>query len=87
MPQSLKKRAAEMERRIAEHAEVVKRLLKEYRETARASGGAVKGTAQPRSRTRLLKKRLDVERATAEYVQLQKELDQLRSRMQTGKSS
>lgn len=87
MPQSLKKRAAEMERRVEEYAEVVKRLLREYRETARASGKSAKRTAQPLNRSRLLKKRLDVERANAEYMQLQRELDQLRSRMQARKSN
>jgi hypothetical protein len=67
----MKKRAAELERRVSERAEFVKKLLKEYRETARASS----------AHARLKKKRLDVERATAEYVRLQKELDRLRSEL------
>ena len=83
MPQSLKKRAAELERRIKERAEVVKRVLREYRETQRATAAAPR--AAPRERQRLLKKRLDVERANAEYIQLQKELDSIRSRMQARK--
>ena len=83
MPQSLKKRAAELELRIKERAEVVKRVLREYRETQRAS--ATRPKAATRERERLLKKRLDVERANAEYIQLQKELDSIRSRLQARK--
>ena len=83
MPQSLKKRAAELERRIKDRAEVVKRVLREYRETQRATTATLRGT--PRQRERLLKKRLDVERANAEYIQLQKELDSIRSRLQAQK--
>jgi hypothetical protein len=83
VPQSLMKRAAELERRIKERAEVVKRVLREYRETQRASTSRPK--AAPRERERLLKKRLDVERANAEYIQLQKELDSIRSRLQARK--
>lgn len=74
-------RASELERRIRERAEVVKQVLREYRETQRAAGSRV----VQRERARLLKKKLDIERANAEYIQLQKELDQLRTRMQTGK--
>lgn len=85
MPQSLKKRAAELEHRIKERAEVVKRVLREYRETQRASAAKPKGTPRTRERARLLKKRLDVERANAEYIQLQKELDLIRSRLQARK--
>ena len=83
MPQSLKKRADELERRIKERAEIVKRVLREYRETQRASASGPK--TAPRERARLLKKRLDVERANAEYIQLQKELDSIRSRLQARK--
>jgi uncharacterized membrane-anchored protein YhcB (DUF1043 family) len=79
--QNIKTRAAELERRIRERAEVVKQMLREYRETQRAA--ATKGVQ--RQRARLLKKKLDVERANAEYIQLQKELDQLRTRIQAGK--
>ena len=86
MRQTLKKRAAELEQRIKERAEVVKHMLREYRETQRASSATLKGTPQTRERARLMKKRLDVERANAEYIQLQKELDLIRSRMQTRKS-
>lgn len=86
MPQSLKKRAAELERQVRVRAEKVKRVLKEYRETQRASTAAAKGAARTRDRERLDKKRLAVERANAEYIQLQKELDRLRGRLQTGKS-
>lgn len=85
MPQSLKKRAAELEQRIKERAEAVKRVLKEYRETQRASAATLKGNPRTRDRARLMKKRLDVERANAEYMQLQKELDLIRSRMQARK--
>ncbi|MFP5260819.1 MAG: hypothetical protein ACLGJB_02805 [Blastocatellia bacterium] len=85
MPQSLKKRAAELERRIKERAEVVKRVLREYRETQRASSATHKGNRRTRDRARLLQKRLDVERANAEYIQLQKELDMIRSRLQAQK--
>lgn len=86
MPQSLKKRAAELEQRIKDRAEVVKRVLREYRETQRASSTATpKGAPRTRDRARLLKKRLDVERANAEYIQLQKELDLIRSRLQARK--
>ena len=86
MRQTLKKRAAELEQRIKERAEVVKRMLREYRETQRASSATLKATPQSRERARLLKKRLDVERANAEYIQLQKELDLIRSRMQARKT-
>lgn len=81
MPQNLKTRARELERRIRERAEVVKQVLREYRETQRAVGTR----AVQRERAKLLKKKLDIERANAEYIQLQKELDQLRTRMQAGK--
>ncbi|HEX5735374.1 MAG TPA: hypothetical protein VF131_21265 [Blastocatellia bacterium] len=82
MPHNLKKQAADLERRVKQRAETVKKVLREYRETVRASASAAKG-ASPRTRdkARLQKKRLDVERANAEYMQLQKELDHLRSRM------
>ena len=85
MPQSLKKRAAELEQRIKDRAEVVKRVLREYRETQRASTTTPKGAPRTSDRARLLKKRLDVERANAEYIQLQKELDSIRSRLQARK--
>jgi uncharacterized membrane-anchored protein YhcB (DUF1043 family) len=85
VPQSLKKRADELEQRIKDRAEVVKRVLREYRETQRASTATHKGTPRSRDRERLLKKRLDVERANAEYIQLQKELDLIRSRLQARK--
>ncbi|HKP85189.1 MAG TPA: hypothetical protein VJZ26_03775 [Blastocatellia bacterium] len=81
MRQSLKKRAAELEQRIKERAEVVKRVLREYRETQRASSATLKGTPRTREHVRLQKKRLDVERANAEYMRLQKELDLIRNRM------
>ncbi|HXG91586.1 MAG TPA: hypothetical protein VNN73_04360 [Blastocatellia bacterium] len=86
MPQSLKKRAAELEHLVRERAEIVKRVLKEYRETERASASKAKGTLHTRDRERLNRKRLDVERANAEYMQLQKELDRVRHRLQAGKS-
>jgi len=81
--QNLKIRAAELEQRIRERAEVVKQALREFRETQRASGS--RGLQRTRERSRLLKKKLDIEKANAEYIQLQKELDQLRTRMQAGK--
>lgn len=86
MPQSLKKRAAELERQVRVRAEKVKRVLKEYRETQRASTSAAKGSVRTHDRQQLDKKRLAVERANAEYIQLQKELDRLRVRLQAGKS-
>ena len=85
MPPSLKSRAADLERLVNERAEVVKRVLRDYRETARASAAAAKGSTHPRDRARLNRKRLIVEQANAEYIQLQKELDTLRSRMQVRK--
>jgi uncharacterized membrane-anchored protein YhcB (DUF1043 family) len=85
VPQSLKKRAAELEQRINDRAEVVKRVLREYRETQRANATPRKGAPRTGDRARLLKKRLDVERANAEYIQLQKELDMIRSRLQARK--
>ena len=85
MPQTLKKRAAELELRVKERAETVKKVLKEYRETMRASAPVAKGTPKPRARARLAKKQLDLERANAEYMQLQKELDNLRLRIQARK--
>ncbi len=80
MPQNLKKRTADLERRVKERAEVVKRVLRDYRESVRQSAAAAKGGASARG---LQKKRLDVERANAEYMQLQKELDSLRNQLQT----
>ena len=77
MAQNLKKRATELERRIEERAGEVKRVLREYREAVRA-GAAL-------SQARILKKRRDVERANAEYMELQKELDKLLSRMESRK--
>jgi hypothetical protein len=85
VPQNLKKRAAELERRVKERAEVVKQVLREYRESMRTTGGAAKGNPRQSDRARLLKKRRDVERANTEYMQLQKELDLLRTQMQMRK--
>ncbi|HWP45190.1 MAG TPA: hypothetical protein VNO14_18250 [Blastocatellia bacterium] len=85
MPQSLKKRAAELERRVSERAEFVKKLLKEYRETARVAARRAGGVSPVRDRALLDKKRLDVERANAEYIRLQKELDRLRSELRASK--
>ena len=81
MPQSLKSRAADLERLVRERAEVVKKVLRDYRETVRATSSEQKGSARPRDRARINRKRLIVERANAEYMQLQKELDKLRSRI------
>ena len=86
MPQNLKKQAADLERQVKQRAETVKKVLREYRETLRASSSTAKGASpRVRDKARVLKKRLDVERANAEYMQLQKELDHLRSRMQARK--
>lgn len=85
MPQTLKKRVAELELRVKERAETVKQVLKEYRETARATTPVTRGTPKSRTRARLAKKQLDLERANAEYMQLQKELDSIRSRIQARK--
>jgi uncharacterized membrane-anchored protein YhcB (DUF1043 family) len=86
VPHNLKKQAADLERRVKQRAETVKKVLREYRETVRASASTAKGTPpRVRDKARVLKKRLDVERANAEYMQLQKELDHLRSRMQARK--
>ena len=85
MPQSLKSRAADLERLVRERAEVVKKVLRDYRETVRATSVTPKGSARPRDRARINRKRLIVERANAEYMQLQKELEKLRSRMQARK--
>jgi hypothetical protein len=82
---SLKKRAAELEQLVRERAEVVKRVLKEYRETQRTSAARARGAVRTHERALLNKKKHDLERANAEYIQLQKELDQLRHRLQTGK--
>ena len=77
---SVNKRAAELERLVKESAETVKNVLRDYRDTVRASSVKTKGS--PRSeRARLDKKRLSVERANAQYMRLQKELERLRSRM------
>jgi hypothetical protein len=81
----LKSRAADLERMVRERAEVVKKVLRDYRETVRATSVAQKGSARPRDRARINRKRLIVERANAEYMQLQKELEKLRSRMQSRK--
>lgn len=83
VPRSIQKRTAELERRVRERAEAVKQVLREYRETMRASSTAAKG--RPTGRARLNRKRQDVERANAEYMQLQKELDRLRDQSQARK--
>ncbi len=83
VPQSLKKRAAELELRVKERAELVKKALREYREIMRAASRAKEG--RQRASARLNKKRLHVERANAEYIQLQKELEQVRMRLQARK--
>jgi len=85
VPHNLKKQAADLERRVKQRAEAVKKVLREYRETVRASAAAKGASPRVRDKARLQKKRLDVERANAEYMQLQKELDHLRSRMQARK--
>lgn len=85
MPQSLKKRAAELELKVKERAEVVKKVLREYREVARASGTVYLKKQPSQAETQLLRKRRAVERANAEYMQVQKELDLLRLRMQARK--
>ena len=84
MPQNLKKRAAELERQVKDCAEMVKQVLREYRETQRASA-RLDQSPPARLRARLLRKRRDVERANAEYMALQKELDLIRSRLQARK--
>lgn len=84
MPPTLKQRAAELEALVKERAELVKKVLKDYRETVRATSRISKGTAiKPRDRARLAQKQVALERANAEYMKLQKELDSLVSRMQT----
>jgi uncharacterized membrane-anchored protein YhcB (DUF1043 family) len=85
VPQTLQKRAADLEMRVKETAEIVKKVLKEYRESVRATSRISKGTPKSRERARLAKKQLDLERANAEYIQLQKELETLRSRLQARK--
>jgi hypothetical protein len=84
VPQSLKQRATELERQVKEYAETVKRVLSEYRETQRAST-RLDPSPPARARARLLRKRRDVERANAQYMALQKELDSIRNRMQVRK--
>ena len=83
MPQSLKRRATELERRVKERAEEVKRVLKEYREAMRAGGADSIEKLKTAERKRILRKRLDVERANAEYLELQKELDLILSRIKS----
>ena len=69
---------------MKERAELVKKVLKEYREMARTTAQVSKGaTLKPRDRTKLAQKQLALERANAEYMQLQKELETIISRMQT----
>ena len=70
-----------------ERAETVKRVLKDYRESVRANAETLKGVPRTSDRERLKKKRLDVERANAEYMQLQKELENLREQLQTRKEN
>jgi hypothetical protein len=74
----LKKQEAELERMVRESAQDVKQKLGEYRNSFRSIAPGT-ATARPRP-PKLEKKRLDVERATSEYVRLQKELDSLRNR-------
>jgi hypothetical protein len=83
----LKKKTAELERLVTERAETVKRVLKEYRESVRENAATLKGVPRTGDRERLKKKRLDVERANAEYMRLQKELENLRAQVQTRKEN
>ena len=46
VPPSLKSRAADLERLVNERAEIVKRVLRDYRETARASADAAEGSTR-----------------------------------------
>lgn len=87
MPHNTKKQAAELERLVKERAETVKRVLKEYRESVRESAPTLKGAPRASERARLNQKRRDVERANAEYMQLQKELEKLRARLQARKQN
>lgn len=64
-------RAAELERLVAESAELLKRALREYREAIRARPGAKS----------LDRKRRLLERASAQYLLLRKELEQLRDEL------
>ena len=61
----------------------VKRVLKEYREVMRAGEAVSTEKLRAAERKRILRKRLDVERANAEYLELQKELDLILSRMKS----
>jgi len=87
VPQNLKKKTAELERLVEERAETVKRVLKEYRESVRENAATLNGVPRTNDRERLKKKRLDVERANAEYMRLQKELESLRAQGQTRKEN
>jgi len=79
----MNKRTVELERRVKQRAEAVKQVLKEYRETMRTA--APKGAPRRDDRARLNRKRQDVERANAEYMQAQKELNRLRNQLQARK--
>ena len=68
MHQSVLDRELELERCVQQHADIVKRELKEYREVLRAD---------PRP-SQLKKKQLDIQRANAEYIKVRKELEMLR---------
>ncbi|HYP29890.1 MAG TPA: hypothetical protein VE262_24485 [Blastocatellia bacterium] len=87
MPQNLKKKTVELERLVKEREETVKRVLKDYRESVRANAATLKGVPRTSDRERLKKKRMDVERANAEYMRLQKELENLRAQLQTRKEN
>jgi hypothetical protein len=73
----VKQRMAELERQVKERAEAVKTVLREYRESLRADPSGANGLS---GSSGLHRKRLDVQRANAEYMRIQKELDLLRSR-------
>lgn len=81
MQSNLRKRAADLERQVEKYAQIVKRVLKEYRETVRTSGAKKRSSARTRSSALVLKKRNEVVRANAEYMELRKELDQVRTRL------
>ena len=82
----LQEQEAELEYKVRERAELVKKMLREYRESTRpaSSRGRVILSGQTKG---LDKKKREVERANAEYIQLRKELDMIRSKLHERKST
>ena len=74
-PEDVTDLADSLEREIEAQGEAAKRAIREYKKTIRRESG-VGGARQ-------LETRREVEQAVSQYIQLQRELDELRARKST----